>query len=221
MTAPAVTVLSLPSLDVLHAQFLEILPRIETHGQIVFRHLKCRHRKADAIQEMCALGWKWHLSLAQRGKDPREFVMTFVTFLAKAVKSGRKLSGQDKAKDVFSKLTQARHGFTVKHYPHSAKVPHEKLYSEPHGQREQDLLEEALQDNTITPIPDQVHYRTLLPCWLDSLGQRKKAIAEDLMIGERTQAVAARHKLTQGRISQIRLELKRNWAQFSGELASV
>ena len=39
--------------DQLHAVFMTLLPRIERHGRIYFRHLR-PHNKADAIQEMRA-----------------------------------------------------------------------------------------------------------------------------------------------------------------------
>jgi hypothetical protein len=54
------TTLALPlsacALDCLQHLFLmHILPRIELHGRIYFRHIKCPHRKEDAIQEMVGL----------------------------------------------------------------------------------------------------------------------------------------------------------------------
>src|SRR5262245_28649398 len=58
----------------LHGPFLAILPRIEAHGNVYFRHLKCSHRKEEALAEMRALSWKWFIRLLQRGKDPSEFV---------------------------------------------------------------------------------------------------------------------------------------------------
>ena len=45
-------------LTALHASFLLILPRIELHGRIYFRSIKCRSRRAEAIQEMRSLAWK-------------------------------------------------------------------------------------------------------------------------------------------------------------------
>ena len=36
-------------LHALHAGFLTILPRIERHGRVYFRHVRCLHQKADAI----------------------------------------------------------------------------------------------------------------------------------------------------------------------------
>ena len=73
-----------PRLDPLHARFLALLPHVERHGRIYFRHLRCPHQKADAIQEMRALGRMWFLRLHQRGKDPGDFLTAFTTLLARA-----------------------------------------------------------------------------------------------------------------------------------------
>jgi hypothetical protein len=139
----------------LHAKFLSILPRIERHGRIYFRHLS-PHRKADAIQEMRALAWKWLLQLHKHAKDPNDFVTAFATFLARAVNSGRRVAGMGKSKDALNPLTQRRHGFKAEHLPTSLRNSHDNLYSSPLGQELQDELEERLQDNTITPVIDQV-----------------------------------------------------------------
>ena len=96
----------------LQAQFLTLLPRLQNHGQIYFRHLNLADQKQDAIQEMVALAWKWFLRLHQRGKDIDSFPMVFIFLVAKAVQKGRKLCGQAKAKDVLNPVTQRRHGFT-------------------------------------------------------------------------------------------------------------
>jgi hypothetical protein len=37
---------------------LELLPAIETHARIYFRHLRCPGRKEDAVAEAVALSWK-------------------------------------------------------------------------------------------------------------------------------------------------------------------
>ncbi len=57
----------------MHAGFLVLLPRIETHALIAFRHLRCPDRRADAVAETVALAWKWYLDLARRGKDAARF----------------------------------------------------------------------------------------------------------------------------------------------------
>jgi hypothetical protein len=36
-------------IDLLHAQFVQIMPGIETHARIHFRHLHCPCKREDAI----------------------------------------------------------------------------------------------------------------------------------------------------------------------------
>ena len=51
MTKPA----GFPSRADLHARFLEIRQRIETHARIYFRHVRCWFKRADYIAETVAL----------------------------------------------------------------------------------------------------------------------------------------------------------------------
>ena len=55
------------------SHFLEILPRVETHARIHFRHLRCPGRRDDAVAETVAVAWKWFLRAAERGKDVAGF----------------------------------------------------------------------------------------------------------------------------------------------------
>ncbi|OAI40495.1 hypothetical protein AYO40_00750 [Planctomycetaceae bacterium SCGC AG-212-D15] len=139
------------SLDQIRSDFLDALPRITTHARCYFRHLRCKHRKADCISEMVALCWRWWLRLIQRGKNPKAFVSTIATFAARHVQAGRRLCGQDRAKDVLSARAQQRHGFAV------GKLPDfDTLTSNP--------LSDALIDNTQSSVLDQVICRW--PRWL-------------------------------------------------------
>jgi len=205
----------------LHAHFLELLPAIETHGNIYFRHLRCPHKRADAIQEMRALAWRWFVRLAHQGKDVSEFLTTFNTFLARAINSGRRLAGMSKAKDVMNPIAQLRHGIKVERLFTSTLASFEQLYSLPHGQEMQDVFEERLQDNTVTPVPEQVAFRLDFPSWLKTLTYRDRRVIEDLMIGERTLDVANRYGLTSGRISQLRQEFCQDWNRFCADPAEV
>src|SRR4051794_24005508 len=101
----------------LQARFLRLLPRIERHGQITFRHLRCLDQKEEAIAEMVALCWKWFVRLARRGKAPERFPGALATFAARAVRSGRRACGQEPARDVLSAQAQRRHRFVVRSLP--------------------------------------------------------------------------------------------------------
>src|SRR5262249_16581337 len=82
-----------PSIDDLHTAFLRIAPRIELHGRVCFRGLKCPDARQDRICEMLALAWRWFLRLRELGRDPLEFPSALADFAARAVKAGRRLCG--------------------------------------------------------------------------------------------------------------------------------
>jgi hypothetical protein len=211
------TALVSPSLAHLHARFLALLPAVERHGQIYFRHLG-PHRKADALQEMKALGWKWFLRLHERGRDPAEFVMSFTTLLARAVNSGRRLAGMERAKDVMNKATQRRHGFQVEPLPASTRTSHEELYGAARGQQRHDAFEERLRDNMVTPVPDQVAFRIDFPRWRLSHCRRNRRIIDAMALGERTLDLSKKFGISPSRVSQLRQEFYLDWHRFLGDL---
>jgi hypothetical protein len=205
------------NIDQLQAKFLSILPRIRTHARIYFRHVRCSCRKADFISETIAMCWKWFVRLAERGKDACQFPLTLATYAAKAVKNGRRVCRQLKAKDVLSERAQQRHDFSVGGLPHSTATNHENLYGNPHGQRQLDAFEERLQDNTITPIPDQAAFRIDWPAWLKTRCKRDRHMIREMAKGERTQDLAKRFQLSQARISQLRREFHEDWDRFTAD----
>lgn len=200
------TPFSCSALAHLQASFITlVLPRVLSHGQVCFRNLKCRQRRQDAIQDMISLAWEWHLRLAEKGKDSTDFPTALATYAARAVKSGRRLVGQEKSKDVFSPLAQQRHHFTVRRLP-----DFETLLDNP--------LTEALADNTKSPPDEAVCFKLDFAAWLDSLTNRDRGIAQDLMVGERTLDVADKYGLSAARISQKRRGFCQAWRAFCGEL---
>jgi hypothetical protein len=42
----------------LHDAFLALVPKLETHARIQFRHIECPGKRADKIAETIALAWK-------------------------------------------------------------------------------------------------------------------------------------------------------------------
>ena len=213
MCVPIVQSLSSDQLADLHTRFLVLLPRIETHGRIYFRHLRS-NQKDEVFQEMRALAWLWFVRLAQRGKDAGEFLATFNDFLVRAVSNGRRLLGNEKAKDAMCGQTQKRRGFRVEPLPMDLSASHESLYSTVHGQREHDAFEERLCDNTLTPVPDQAAFRIDWPEWIRTRSERDRRIIDDLMAGERTFDVSQKHGLSPARVSQLRRQLHDDWEEF-------
>jgi hypothetical protein len=187
---------------VLHRRFLSILPRIRLHAKVYFRHVKCWHTKEDRIAETIDLAWQWFVRLARKGKDACQFPTTLASYAARAVKSGRRLCGQLKAKDVMSELAQQRHGFFV------GKLPDFSTESN-------NPLAEALTDNTVTPVDEQVAFRCDFPAWRSSYDHRRQLIMHALALGHRTKDVAQKFKMSQGRVSQLRREFMDDWQQFT------
>lgn len=177
----------------LHAAFLNLLPQIEQHGHIYFRHVRCPHRKAELLQEMRSLGWKWFIHLNHRGKNVHEFATVFVRLLARAVNSGRRLTGQAKAKDVMNRVTQERGGFGV------------------------EAFDERLRENTVTPVPDQVQFRIDWPAWLATLTARERRIIRAMAQNERTSDLGREFEVSAARISQMRREFCDGWTRFCGD----
>jgi hypothetical protein len=188
----------------LHLAFLSILPRIERHGRIYFRHVRCPNVKADAVAEMVALSWRWFVRLAQRGKDATQFPSVLATFAARAVRSGRRLCGKEKANDVLSPEAQRRHGFVVTKLPDVSTL---------HGSP----LDEALRDNTPSEVPEQVAFRLDFPAWRLTQTARDRRVIDDMMAGEHTTVLADNYGLSPARVSQLRREFHADWQTFCGE----
>jgi hypothetical protein len=210
-----------PSLDQLHAAFLALVPRIEAHAGVVFRGVRCPDTRADVITETIALAWKWYTRLAEQGRDAAEFASALAALATRAVKSGRRLAGKEKAKDVLSSVAQRRHGFTVEHLPISTRTAMADLYGDPRGQEVLDAYEQRLTDNTVTPPPDAAAFRIDFPQWLSGWTERDRRIIGDMMRDERTRDVASKYGISPGRIAQLRRAYFEDWNRFHGEAADA
>jgi len=184
------------------AAFLTALPRIVRHARCYFRHIRCPHRKADCISEVVSICWKWWRSLVERGKDPSRFVSVLATFAARAVRSGRRLCGQEWAKDVFNEQCQRRHGFAVGKLPDFSTL-------------NVNPLAEALTDNTQSAVLDQVQFRFDFPAWLATHHERNRSIVLEMAQGEKTGPLSRRFGISPARVSQLRRELHADWLRFT------
>ncbi len=126
--------------------------------------------------------------------------------------------GQEKAKDALSPRAQNRHGFTVESLPHSLQTTMQERYGEPRGQYKQDVLEERLHDNCVTPIPDQVSFRIDFPAWMRTRTERDRRIIDDMIRDEGTGALATKYGVSLARISQLRREYLLDWLAFVDEV---
>ena len=72
------------------------------------------------------------------------------------------------------------------------------------------------ESNRVTPA-DEAAFRVDFGRWLADLPERKRQMAELLLQGHRTGDVAGMVGVSQGRVSQVRLELEADWRTFQGE----
>jgi hypothetical protein len=209
-----------PSLEQVQSNFQLAIPRITRHARCFFRHVQCQHRRADYLNEVVGLCWAWWLRLMDRGKDPRQFVSTIADFAVRAVRAGRRLCGQLKAKDVMNEHTQSRHGFKVESLPLSTRKCHEELHGGVTGQRQLDIYEERLKDNTRTPPDEQAAFRIDWPCWPRSPTTRDQRIIEMMARNERTMDLSRRFGISPARVSQLRRQYHTDWCRFTDTIAS-
>jgi hypothetical protein len=193
-----------PLLAPLHDVFLSLVPKIEIYGRIFFRHLRCVHQRQEAIAEMIGLTRKWFLRLSERGQDASQFPSALARFAACAVQGGRRLCGIDPAQDVLSGRAQQRQHFGIGSLGNGSSLSGH-------------LLEEALHDNSQTPVPDQVAFRLDFPAWLTTRSERDRRLAQDLMRGERTLDVSRKYGTSAARISRLRREFYEDWNQFCSD----
>jgi hypothetical protein len=193
----------------LQSAFMTVIwPKVQSHGRVSFRHLRCWHRKQDAISEMVALCWKWHLRLAAKGRDACEYPTALASYAARAVRCGRKLAGMDKAKDAMSPLAQQQYGFCVSALPDGSSL---------HG----NAFDLALIDNRVSPVPDQVSFRVDFRGWLATRTDRDRRIIHDMMLNERTLDLADKYGISPGRVSQLRRQYMEDWFKFCGDAVNV
>jgi hypothetical protein len=182
-----------------------ILPRVKAHGRVYFRHVRCKHRKEELLAEMAALSWRWFLRLVRRGKDVLQFAGRLAVYAARAISSGRRVCGQERARDAMSQSAQRKRGFAVGGLPE---------FGTPLGS----ALAEALQDNTISPVPDQVAFRLDFPAWRRTRSDRDRRVIDCMITGESTAMLARLFGISAARISQMRREFHDDWHSFCGEL---
>ena len=186
------------------AAFLALLPTVESVARLYFRHVRSPDAKLDRLAEATAVAWSWYLRLVQRGRDPALFPVTFSQLAARSVASGRRLCGQERARDALSPVCQRRRGFVVAPLPDGTAMVG-------------NVFDDALADNTRTPVPDQVQFRLDFPRWRKSLGRGRRALVDAMAAGHRTTDLAEMINLSLGRVSQVRRELADSWRTFCGD----
>jgi len=182
--------------------FLQLLPRIRHHARKAFRNLNPEARE-EAVQDVVANCFATYRRLIERGKTQAIAASPLARYAVAQTRAGRQVGGQLNIHDVSSRYCQLNRGVAMESLERVDKAT---------GAWEQILVE----DHSSTPA-DIVAIRIDFQTWLTSLSHRQRQIAELLSTGESTQAVAKLFRVSCGRISQFRSQLKATWEAFQGE----
>jgi hypothetical protein len=178
--------------------FLAILPVVQTHARICFRHLRAGDRE-EAIANTTAFAWSSFLSLAQQGRLEVAFPSTLATYAVRATSSGRLFGYGQSSTDALNPLAHRRHGFAM----------------ESIGDTES-WRKSLAAPRRVCPA-DQAVFNLDFEAWLKGLNRRLRRIVAMLVAGWRTSEVAIRLRLSEGRISQFRRVLEQSWWRFQGQ----
>jgi len=186
----------------LQDKFLDMLPAIRNQARFAFR-AETPERRDDLVTEVIANCWVAFVRLAERGPEDAIYPTPLVQYAIKQVKDGRKVGSKLNVNDVSSEYAQKSKGFKV-----------ESLVQ--YNQRKQEWKEILIEDRHAGPA-ETAASRIDFSEWLRSLPRRSRRIAKTLAAGETTKNAARKHRVSAGRISQMRRELKDDWQTFQGE----
>ncbi len=183
-------------------RFLELLPQIRRVAKHAFRRCPSDERE-EAMAEVIAHAWIGFQSLMDRGLEHRIFASPLAKFAIKRVRAGRCVGCSRNINDVMSPYAQRERGIHV-----------ERL--DDYDKRRDRWREILVEDRHAGPA-ETAAARIDFCEWFRQMPRRMRRIAKRLAEGESTGRVARRFRLTTGRISQMRREMRRRWDDFQGE----
>ena len=186
--------------------FLKLLPFIRRHANNSFANLNPEARE-EAVQEVVANSFAAYLRLIERGKTDVIAPKPLARFAVAQTRTGRQVGGHLNSHDVSSRYCRNRQGIALQSLERVDAAT---------GSWQQILLE----DRSSGPA-DIVAIRLDFQSWLKTLSMRHRQIAELLSTGETTLAVAKLFKVTSGRVSQLRSQLKAAWESFQAEVPAA
>ena len=147
------------------------------------------------------------VKLVERNLQDVVYATPLAQFAIRQVVSGRKVGGKLNKNDITSEYAQRMKQITV-----------ERLTR--YNKRKCLWLEMLVEDRKAGPA-ETAAARIDFGDWLRTLGGRRRRIAETLAKGETTSVTAAKFRVSQSRISQLRRELHDDWERFHREADTV
>ena len=197
---------SLTSVPTWHAQFEAMIPIIEAHAKIVFRHWNPDARE-EAIQETICNACQAYARLVELKKTDLAYASVLARFGVAQTREGRKVGNKLNVRDVSSAYCQQRKNIVL-----------ERL--DRHDSEEDTWAEILVEDKNAGPA-ELAATRIDFSAWLKTLKPNTRKIAKFLSLGNRTKDTAQKFGISACRVSQLRLELKAAWEAFVGEDAAA
>jgi hypothetical protein len=159
--------------------------------------------KQEALQSVVAGALAAYVRLVQLGKADIAYAGPLAKFAIRQYHDGRMLGRSLNCKDVTSDYCRRATGVVI-----------ERLDQ---FDEEEECWSQAIVEDRAAGPAETARVRLDFAAWLDSLKRRDRKIALKLAEGETTSDVASRFKISAGRISQLRKELKAAWDEFTGD----
>ena len=181
-------------------QFTGMLPSIRRRAEAAFRNQSADQRE-DSVQEVLANCFVAFRRLVVLGKQELAFATPLAQFAIRQVRCGRRVGSPARRADVMS--------------PANRHVVVESLDEFVHSDG---LWREILVEDRHAGPAETAAARIDVAAWFASLGEKQRRIARALSQGEACTNVARAFGLSLGRVSQVRRELARSWAEFQDEI---
>jgi hypothetical protein len=189
-----------------HEGFLAMLPAIERHAKIAFRHLDAEARE-EMVQEVICNACRAYARLAELNKTDVAYPGALARFGVVQARSGRRTGGKLNCRDILSSYCQQKKHLAV-----------ERL--DRRDEEDGSWTEILVEDRRAGPSAGAA-MRMDFADWLQILPRHLRKMATFLANGETTTAAAKRFRRSAGRISQVRRQLYEAWHEFQGDMPVI
>jgi hypothetical protein len=182
--------------------YAKMLPSIKRHARIAFRSYS-PDAKEEAVQNVLCNTWEALVNLARRGKLDQAFPSVLANFACRQTRDHRIVGGHLAINDILGKYCQVNKNVRVDRLDQYDPVADE-------------WTQLVCEDKHAGPA-EVACVRMDFADFLKFLPAKLRRIAKFLANGESTTAASKRFRVSAGRISQVRGELKNAWQRFQGE----
>jgi hypothetical protein len=148
-------------------RFLAVLPGVENHARIRFRHLRPEPRE-EAVQAAIATACISYRRLASQGKLHAVRPSSLADFAVRRVRNGRMIGSRQNSLDLHSSLAQRKHPIRM----HSLTPS------------EQDSWQAALVESKRVPPAELAAFHIDFEQWLEGFPHRDRQIITALPVGK-------------------------------------